>query len=339
MANIQTEDTTKATDDEMICTCAELRRSGIDRLVTEENLDFDMLLRRTGAGGTCTACLLDLEYAFVAATERRRAHPQGLKQQAWSSSSTAGISLKARLYRWLDQFAPLTAHTLVDHAPVLAGGGITTWITVANDYLLYDQQSPVPCFEVRLVVRDKNGRICHIENRKIEPGAALKFDASRHIAPETAALCCGSIEITRQALRPGYRGTTRPQIEVCGARGDCAVHAHGAGETSPRERWFTVLNRPQDERVFLTIINLDATPMVAEVYYPVAPDAAASSPQQIMLAPRGAVIHELVWDAAVLPEAASRTCDIRVRFSGLYNLQLLIAERDLGYFSIDHVSG
>jgi bacterioferritin-associated ferredoxin len=49
------------------CACAGMHFTEIRRLVQEEKLHLDDLARRTGCGGTCTACLPDLR-DFLAAS-------------------------------------------------------------------------------------------------------------------------------------------------------------------------------------------------------------------------------------------------------------------------------
>lgn len=46
--------------------CANLSRGELRRfLASDRTAEFDQLLQKTGAGTTCTACLLDLEYHFA----------------------------------------------------------------------------------------------------------------------------------------------------------------------------------------------------------------------------------------------------------------------------------
>jgi len=47
------------------CECADLSFSEVARRLRDERLTLDEVARRTGCGGTCTACLPDLR-AFLA---------------------------------------------------------------------------------------------------------------------------------------------------------------------------------------------------------------------------------------------------------------------------------
>ena len=53
------------------CECADMHFSEIRRLVQEEKLHLDDLARRTGCGGTCTACLPDLREFLGAGPDER----------------------------------------------------------------------------------------------------------------------------------------------------------------------------------------------------------------------------------------------------------------------------
>ena len=46
------------------CECAEVAFAAIARLYHEEGLSLEEIIHRTGCGGTCTACLPDLQ-AFL----------------------------------------------------------------------------------------------------------------------------------------------------------------------------------------------------------------------------------------------------------------------------------
>ncbi len=54
------------------CECAELPFPAIARLAREQGLSLEEVVRRTGCGDTCTACLPDLR-AYLASHAEERA--------------------------------------------------------------------------------------------------------------------------------------------------------------------------------------------------------------------------------------------------------------------------
>ena len=87
--------------DEIVCGCADLTRDGIRASVASNpSASFDAFLDATGAGRTCTACMLDLEYLFteaprdraaaaqIAAGESEHPRPRSLKRRRLSRSTS-----------------------------------------------------------------------------------------------------------------------------------------------------------------------------------------------------------------------------------------------------------
>ncbi|MEK9662413.1 MAG: (2Fe-2S)-binding protein, partial [Alphaproteobacteria bacterium] len=124
----------------VICACTNLTFARLEEAVTKvHSHSFDALLEETGAGRTCTACLLDLEYYFV--TLKARA-PRDAEAGAGSASSEvpAQRSWKYRLYDWLDSVSPPIAWASPNRIPIVAGRDIETWLTVTNHDLLFDER-------------------------------------------------------------------------------------------------------------------------------------------------------------------------------------------------------
>src|SRR5207244_3100944 len=83
------------TDDEVVCGCTNLRLPQLQAMLSANpNMSFDELLNRTSAGKNCTACLLDLEYYFVAAPRKSR---PALVQSNGAAAET--VSLLRRFVR------------------------------------------------------------------------------------------------------------------------------------------------------------------------------------------------------------------------------------------------
>src|SRR4051794_3972683 len=112
----------------MLCGCSNITIGQFYDLIATDPKEFDEVLRETGAGQTCTACLLDLEYHYVYAFEERLRAGSG--RAAVTKEKPAAISLKRRIYNIIDALMPLVPMKLRQVSPVLYGENISEWLTV-----------------------------------------------------------------------------------------------------------------------------------------------------------------------------------------------------------------
>jgi bacterioferritin-associated ferredoxin len=319
--------------DDMVCPCAELRQADLRRiLAARPNLSFDELLAQTGAGGKCTACLLDLEYFY---TTLPRDRSRAAATAADARRVGEAVSLKQRVYRLVDRLSPWTPMPLTEYMPVLCAKGIAQWVCIANHSMLYEPGACAPDTDFKLLVRDAAGREIHREVRSVAAGGAERILVSSYLEPK-GELGIGSVQVSRRARRPGVRGTTRPQIEIVAAAGACAVHTQAPGRL--RNRWVSVYHRPGDERVFASVVNASAKPLAVEIAYPfVAGGGIDPVEHTLSVAPFGALLHEVKLAEPSARAMGDRLFGIRFNTGGLGKLHFLCATPNLDRFSIDHL--
>jgi bacterioferritin-associated ferredoxin len=326
-------------DDEVVCGCTNLRLQQIQAMLSANpRMSFDELLSSTGAGKSCTACLLDLEYHFV--TLPRTSRPAVVLPRV---EQVERLSLKRRLYRLLDRLSPLTPMPLTEWMPVLTGEGIEQWVWVANHSLLYEGEERPPDFDVDVTVRDAEGQVRHHGTHGIPLGSALHLNVSRFLPPSEPEqggqrLGIGSVTIRRRARRPGFRGTIRPQIEIISPAGSCAVHSQAPGGLP--EQWFTGLYRPDADRLFLSFVNASAKALPVELAYPFEPDDQAAEAllvQRLVVPPHGARLHEITLPSPYAARFLNRLFSVRWRSSGISKVHVLCATPNLDRFSVDHL--
>lgn len=323
--------------DEILCACADFRQSDLRQaLATNPNLSFDELLRQTRAGGTCTACLLDLEYYFTVTPRDRRS--TGTKTGG-QGKPRASISLKQRLYRVIDRLSPLSPMPLAEFMPVLFGKGIEQFVCIANNSLLYEHDTCAPDIEFDVIVRDETGRKVHHQTQVIPADGAGRILVSSHLGgAKSDGLRAGSVRVSRRAQRPGIRGTTRPQVEIVSKAGSCAVHTQAPGRL--RDRWISAYHRPADERLFATAVNASSKPLTVEIAYPFAQDAKTGiepAVHSLTVPPYGTVLHEIKLSDAASAALTGGLFGIRLNTGGLGKLHLFCATPNLDRFSIDHL--
>lgn len=322
---------------EMICGCFDLTLGAYqDFLRANPAISFDEMMRRTKAGTKCTACTLDLEYHYVV-TAREGIEPSALKR-APVGIDRPPVTGKVALYRMIDGVSPHVAQPFSNVMPVLTGAGIEEFVCVDNHSLLYEHKICAPDMRVDLEVRDADGRLRFHHEDIVGAENALRVNVSGHLPGAAGELGIGSVTIVRQALSPGYRGTTRPQIEIVAPRAACALHSQAA--TRAPEGWFTCLHRPDDERVFLTLINAGERDLAIELAYPVlgAMDFGFRPEVHVVsLPPRGARLHEVSLPRERFAHLIGKPIQIRWRASGHYKVHVVCATPALDRFSIDHL--
>ncbi|MBR44963.1 MAG: hypothetical protein CMM31_00440, partial [Rhodospirillaceae bacterium] len=119
--------------------------------------------------------------------------------------------------------------------------------------------------------------------------------------------------------------------------GTCGLHAQG--DTGPGDNWFTVQNRPDDQRPFLIVMNTTGQAQSVTVTYPHedrgrAGDAGVRTP--VALAPFGTALSEIVLPDALGEEIGARPFSVRARAEGACRVYLVCATPALDRFSIDH---
>ena len=319
----------------IICACSNMTFAQLEEAVGKvQSHSFDALLEETGAGKTCTACLLDLEYYFVDLKTRAPHNPES-EQSSKPDEATARRSWKYRVYGWLDSISPPVAWAAPHHIPILAGRDIETWLTVTNHDLLFDERKSAPLTTV-VEVRGGDGERIWRRRFRIPPGEEMRVRVDEGIVSEPGRLAAGRATVVSRADHPAMRGTMRPQLEILATRGTCALH--GQGDRGPGESWFTMQHRPDDERLFLLLINTSSKRQTAEVSYP--HDTGIAQPEahaMLDLPARGTGLYEI----ALPPDAAARIGNLpfSARASHQYpcRLYLVSATPTLDRFSIDHL--
>lgn len=320
----------------VICACTNMTFAQLEEAVGKvHSQSFDALLEETGAGKTCTACLLDLEYYFVDLKTRAPRNAEDGQVNA-AAEAAAQRSLKYRVYDWLDSISPPVAWASPNHIPILAGEDIETWLTVTNHDLLFDERKSAP-LTTTVEVRNGAGKRLWRRRFHIPPGEELRARVDEGIASQPGILGVGSATVVSRADHPAMRGTMRPQLEILARRGTCALHAQG--DVGPGDTWFTMQNRPADERLFLLLINTSDKRQSAEITYPYDTGPGAVPPEahtMLDLPARGTGLHEISLPADAAARIGALPFAVRTRLQHPCRVYLVCATPTLDRFSIDH---
>jgi len=300
---------------------------------------FDGILARTGAGKSCTACLLDLEYLYTSTS----LDGAGSDTNAVSGRQPAPKrTLKQRVYGILDGIGPLVPYPLEGVAPILIGAGIEQRFTVANHSLNFEGDIAAPPIIYSVAIYDGEGRLRGRERQRIKMGESWRLnltDAFPEAARAVDALTVGFMKAKWHFCSPGMRGNARPQIEINAQSGSCAVHTQRAGGALDRQ--VTLISHPTAQRLFLTIVN--PTRRVTEGYfqYPILDEEGEDDvprTHQIQVAAKGASIHEIILDDEMASRLGGKPMGVRAVINNPgHKMHVLYTAPDLGRVSIDHL--
>ncbi|MEZ5670403.1 MAG: hypothetical protein R3F55_23815 [Alphaproteobacteria bacterium] len=315
--------------DEILCACVGLgRKAATSRLATAPGQSFDAFLAATGAGQVCTACMLDLEHFFVEAPRAAPTH-----SGAPTETKAARRSFKQRVYGFLDRLSPPVATNRTNWMPVLHGAGVEQFLWVSNHALLYQRGSGETDFRIAYQIRDTSGRIVLRARETLPVDGMLRLPLSQHLPP-AEELTVGSVAVDRVAVRPGVRGTTRPQVEIVTASAAASLHFQAPNRGYRKSVSFHY--RPTAERIFFTAVNCADAPFSLSLSYRLAEtgnETFATADHAL-----GPFEGRLIEAKPSLPagrDEALVTADLRS--SGYGKLHLLIASPDLSRLSLDHL--
>lgn len=320
----------------IVCGCAALSLAELrSRIAGTPHLAFEDLLAAVGAGTKCTACLLDLEFHFVEAQQGRggAASPDRV-QHARPRERT---SLKQRIYAFLDRNSPRVAYRFNNSMPVLFGPDVEQWLWIVNHSMLFEGRECAPTMRIDLIIRDKTGRTVATSRNDVKAETTLRYNLSTafEALPEAGRIGIGSVEIRRRGLRPGIRGTTRPQIEILTPHSACAVHSQAM--TGPGQYWFTCLSRAGDERMFFSLLNGAGRQTTIELSYPIGAPGIEPDTHRITLPARGAALHEMKLPPTAAGALGDAPLSVTWRATVPHKVHAICASLALDRFSIDHL--
>jgi hypothetical protein len=318
-------------DSDVLCPCVSLSRGQAQQLVdTSPGQSFDEFLEASGAGGTCTACMLDLEYFFVE-TPRGSGAPtkNGLPKPV------ERLSLKRRIYAVLDRIPWMLPINRTNWMPVFYGGGFEQYLWVSNHALLFEDSEVVVDFRIKFVVRDETGNVTERQDFALDVGEFQRINLSA-LMPPSDELRVGSVAVDRFAEKPGLRGTTRPQVEIIGPGAASTLHMQAAGWKYGQDVVFS--DEPDVQRVGFTAVNAGPDPVDLRFRYRELGSETVLKDERMTVDPWASKLH-WVELSDVLPrdQPGKRTMMVQYEGVGHSKMHLVIADANLNGLSLDHL--
>lgn len=328
----------------ILCGCFEFTTEDMKaEIAKHQGEGFDKILQATGIGSKCTACLLDLEYAFSSlyAEALTDAPKSGGSPKKRQSSGEFGTHWRRRIYKWIDGVAPLVPLNLQSPMPVVFGRKIESFALMANFSMMFDGEVCAPEFDFTLIVRDETGDEIDRFSSRVGPEGFERVNVSgklRQRYPDVE-IGVGSVEILQRAVSPGIRGTRRPQIEIVTEKAASALHGQ-APYKAPASNYFICPNRPNDERAFLTIVSVSDRPMKLQVTKPTdLMKSADAAPEvvEVTVPAYGAKLVDLSLPDTLARIFTEELMTVRWEAAGGQKVHLLTASRNLDRIALDHL--
>lgn len=326
-------------DSEVVCGCIGLTIANMKTEVKTGALaGFDELILRTGAGKSCTACLLDLEYFYTALSSSTG---RKLKGEISTLSPISKLPLKRKIYELLDKMGPMVPYRLDGVAPIIIGAGVEQNLVVSCHSLLFEKKVFAPPVTYFVSIFNSKGDYLRGFKQRVEAGSSWRKNISDIFTEDARArdqLSLGLMKIKWRFSSIGKRGTTRPQIEINAQSGSCAVHTQRAGMA--REKWVTLNWQPHDQRIFISVVNPSSNTLVGKITYPINKDSihVEGCSNDISIQPNGTSITEVIMEERLSKECEGKTFGIRANFNDVkYKMHVICASSNLDRFSIDHL--
>jgi hypothetical protein len=318
-------------DSEVLCTCVSLSRGLAQQQIDmSPGQSFDKFLESTGAGRTCTACMLNLEYFFVETPRGRSA-----SVESELPKSVERLSLKRQIYAVLDRIPWMLPFNRTNWMPVFYGAGFEQYLWVANHAMLFEDAEMVVEFRVNFVVRDESGNVVSKQKFALDVGEFQRINLSE-LMPLSDELRVGSVAVDKFAEKPGLRGTTRPQTEIIGPGGASTLHLQAAGRKYGNEVMFC--DEPDVQKVGFTAVNAGPEPVDMRLRYRELGNDAVLQDVRVTVAPWAS---KLLWVelSDVLPrdQPGKRVMMAQYEGIGLSKMHLVIADANLSRLSLDHL--
>jgi len=160
-------------------------------------------------------------------------------------------------------------------------------------------------------------------------------ELGKHLPP--ASFKVGSLAIERVWDKPSRRGATRPHFLIHTREGVSSLHTQDSGGSG--SQIFSLPFRPDEERVFISIVNDSANSVEKDISYPIGRGVAPIVKEKLELAAHGAHVHEI--DLTALRNGGFEGPMLLVRLSKgpARKVHLIFANPDLSILSIDHLAG
>jgi bacterioferritin-associated ferredoxin len=314
--------------DNIICYCNNITYSAIHNILNKNpGLNFKDFQNLSNAGTSCTACIPRLENIFVEKSGKN----QNFK---YSTISPKIFNTKSFIFSLMDKMLinlPVTFH---NYFPIIFRKDIQTKIWVSNFGNLYKDLNNVVEHKLRIkffnsfgsniwkyecVIKKNENKIIEIPIKLLEQWKDDEWSS-------------GWIHIEKKSLSAGYKGTTRPQIQILTKNSSCSVH--GQDIKTSKGGFHSFINNPMSEKQLLSFFNIGKKKIHVKLEY-LNKKNEYTNFKNLILDPYNSKIIELKINDRSFQEFD--LISIRWRAIGLYKAHIFITDNKFQRISLDHL--
>lgn len=318
----------KESNDEIICYCNNINYSTItDILAKNPNIDFEKFQNISNAGTSCTACLPKLENIFVKKSNK--------KQSSNSLIITSKmVGLKKSIYFLLDRMLPKLPVKLLNYFPIIYKENIQIKVWISNFGNLYKDQKNIVEHKIKMNFFNSTGNIIWKNNFTVKKNENKIIDIPNKLLEESEnnSLSSGWLCVEKKSLSSGYKGTTRPQIQIITNNSSCAVH--GQNIQVKDGGFHSYVNNPKAERQFLSFFNIGKNRANIKLSYLNQENEYISFGHLSLNSLNSKIIEVKLND-----KGFKEFDPINIKWSGagLYKAHIFITDKNLERISLDHL--
>ncbi len=314
--------------DEIICYCNNINYSKISSILeTNPNIDFEKFQNISSAGTSCSACLPKLENIFV---------EKSSQTNNINSSIIAPkiVGFKKKIYSFLDNLFPNVPVKLMNYFPIIYRDNLKINVWISNFGNLYKDQKNIVEHKISLNffnslgknIWNKNFLVKKNENQIIEIPIYLLNKS------EDEMLGSGWLKVEKTSLSPGFRGTTRPQIQILTKNSSCAVH--GQNIKIKDGGFHSYVNNPKSERQFISFFNIGKKKVNIKLSY-LNRDNKFEIFNSLNIDP----LNSKIFEVKLANKGFLEFDPINIKWEGvgLYKAHIFITDKNLERISIDHL--
>jgi len=316
-------------NDEIICYCNNVRVNDILKIISNKpDISFEDFQKLSNAGMSCTACILNLEDEFVSHTSNFT-----IQKKFFFKKNILNLSVKQLIYKFIDTLSPAIPIVIKNYFPIIYCKSLDIYIWVSNFSNLYKNNEGLVQHKIYVNFYNSLGKLIWKKfyllekNKEIRikiPTDLLKTDSGMEVEH-------GWVSLTKAAKKSGYRGTTRPQIQFVSENASCAVHGQDIKPINGGSHSFVY--NPDAERQFLSFFNIGKNKLELEINV-LKKDGSVLKLDNISLNSLNSKLFEIKLDNLTINKFDSVL--INWLGTGEYKCHVIIADKELKRFSIDH---
>jgi bacterioferritin-associated ferredoxin len=314
----------------LICYCNNITYEEISKILYEnQNIDFETFQKKSNAGTACSACIPNLENEFIKLSNRK-------VSTNFLGEVKKNKSFKEYVYDLIDKLSPNYSITLSNYFPIIYKEDIQIKIWISNFSNLYLNKDKIVEYKIKIKLFNSVGKKVWSQKFNLENNKNLIIDIPNNLINynynDKNNLSLGWLLLEKRSKSSGYRGTTRPQIQIISKKSSCAVHGQNIHSNNGGSHAYVY--NPDAERQFLSFFNISNKDINLQLFYFDKNDK-INLLKNFQLKSK----HSKIIELSFLNKEFMKFDPINIiwKGSGLYKTHVFISDKKIERVSIDHL--